>query len=204
MTQINMSIPKCCGECPLLFDQSGYPICYITRSEIYDKTGKLLCCPLKENNNSLQKYIDLMLNVLTTDEKCNLRARIDSYATELWASNAINEGENIDKCKEIIDIINNNIECLYVLSQYGGITQEQHDKNVKDYKVCSVCNDLEANDTLYQYTDWDGGHGYEEIRGIQYCPECGRRLLTYEEKKRRAKETFSRVAKQMLEAMEKE
>lgn len=69
---------------------------------------------------------------------------------------------------------------------------------------CYTCDNLEANDTLYQYTDWNGGHGYEDIRGIQYCPKCGRRLLTYEEKKKRAKETFSRVAKQMLEAMEKE
>ena len=43
-----MPIPKCCGECPLLGDQGGYPICYITRFEIYDKAGKLIGCPLKE------------------------------------------------------------------------------------------------------------------------------------------------------------
>ena len=65
---------------------------------------------------------------------------------------------------------------------------------------CKTCEGLVFGDELYQYTSWDGGHGYEEIRDIQYCPRCGRRLLTHEEKAERAREAF----KKMLEKITKE
>ena len=41
---------------------------------------------------------------------------------------------------------------------------------------CDLCSNLEKGDTLYQYSDWDGGIGFDYIRDIQYCPKCGRRL----------------------------
>lgn len=41
---------------------------------------------------------------------------------------------------------------------------------------CSVCKKLEYGDTLYAYSDWDGGIGFDYIRNIKYCPVCGRKL----------------------------
>lgn len=41
---------------------------------------------------------------------------------------------------------------------------------------CELCSNLEKGDTLYQYSDWDGGIGFDYIRDIQFCPKCGRRL----------------------------
>ena len=43
-------------------------------------------------------------------------------------------------------------------------------------KPCDVCGGLEEGDTLYQYADWDGGIGFDYIRGIKFCPKCGRML----------------------------
>ena len=39
-----------------------------------------------------------------------------------------------------------------------------------------ICENLEAGDTLYASSDWDGGLGFDYIRDIQYCPVCGRKL----------------------------
>ncbi len=41
---------------------------------------------------------------------------------------------------------------------------------------CCICENLEAGDTLYASSDWDGGLGFDYIRDIQYCPVCGRKL----------------------------
>ena len=41
---------------------------------------------------------------------------------------------------------------------------------------CYICENLEAGDTLYASSDWDGGLGFDYIRDIQYCPVCGRKL----------------------------
>ena len=42
--------------------------------------------------------------------------------------------------------------------------------------ACYICENLEAGDTLYASSDWDGGLGFDYIRDIQYCPVCGRKL----------------------------
>ena len=47
---------------------------------------------------------------------------------------------------------------------------------------CRICDELEKGDTIYMSNNWDGGVGYDYIRDIQYCPCCGKPLLTYEEK----------------------
>lgn len=41
---------------------------------------------------------------------------------------------------------------------------------------CELCSNLEKGDTLYQYSDWDGGIGFDYIRDIRFCPMCGRKL----------------------------
>ncbi len=47
-----------------------------------------------------------------------------------------------------------------------------------DEKKKCACewHDLEKGDTLYVFTSWDGGVGYEYIRDIKYCPVCGKEL----------------------------
>ena len=49
---------------------------------------------------------------------------------------------------------------------------------------CRICDELEQGDTIYMSNNWDSGVGYEYIRDIQYCPICGKLLLTYEEKRK--------------------
>lgn len=43
---------------------------------------------------------------------------------------------------------------------------------------CEVCryHELEKGDTLYRYTSWDGGLGFDYIHNIRYCPVCGKEL----------------------------
>ena len=41
---------------------------------------------------------------------------------------------------------------------------------------CDLCSNLEKGDTLYQYSDWDGGIGFDYIHNIKFCPMCGRML----------------------------
>lgn len=43
---------------------------------------------------------------------------------------------------------------------------------------CEVCryHELEQGDTLYRYSSWDGGIGFEYIYNIRYCPVCGKEL----------------------------
>ena len=45
---------------------------------------------------------------------------------------------------------------------------------------CYWCDELEAGDSLYQHGSDDRGILFEEIRNIQYCPVCGRKLRRYE------------------------
>ena len=50
-------------------------------------------------------------------------------------------------------------------------------------KECKLCQniEIERGDTLYKSSSWDGGVGYDYIDNVQYCPLCGRKLLTLEE-----------------------
>ena len=45
---------------------------------------------------------------------------------------------------------------------------------------CDVCDGLEDGDTLYIYSEWDGGIGFDYIHDIHFCPKCGRRLQNFE------------------------
>ena len=55
-------------------------------------------------------------------------------------------------------------------------------------KVCRICEELEPGDTLYQYSSWDGGIEFNYINDIQYCPICGAKLITWNERLKLAKE----------------
>lgn len=64
-----------------------------------------------------------------------------------------------------------------------GVNKTWHDKEeyLKQAKECNCCRELDADDTLYMASDWDGGIGFEYIRHIKYCPVCGRKLFDWED-----------------------
>lgn len=45
----------------------------------------------------------------------------------------------------------------------------------EDCPTCRYFN-LEQGDTLYRWSDWDGGIGFDYIHNIRFCPVCGREL----------------------------
>ena len=47
---------------------------------------------------------------------------------------------------------------------------------------CKLCEELEQGDRLYFYSEDDVGVCFNKIDDIQYCPICGKKLLTYKEK----------------------
>ena len=47
---------------------------------------------------------------------------------------------------------------------------------------CKLCEELEPGDTLYKSSSWDGGIGFDYIDNIQYCPLCGAKLISWEER----------------------
>ena len=73
---------------------------------------------------------------------------------------------------------------------------------MEEKTFCYTCADLEAHSDLYTYKNWDGVISFNEITDIQYCPKCGRRLLTYEEKQKKAEATMRKLCKQILEETE--
>lgn len=70
-------------------------------------------------------------------------------------------------------------ECRKVIEE-AERTAEEYIRKSMDDKKCPCCEwyDLEAGDTLYISSDWDGGIGFDYIRDIKYCPVCGRKLPT--------------------------
>lgn len=70
---------------------------------------------------------------------------------------------------------------------------------MEEKTFCHTCDDLEKNDSLYSCHYDDVGYSFEEIRNIQYCPKCGRRLLTYEEKAERVRQEWLKNVKKMGE-----
>ena len=50
---------------------------------------------------------------------------------------------------------------------------------------CKTCEELEQGDRLYVYGEDDVGVMFERIENIQYCPVCGKKLLTFREKWKR-------------------
>lgn len=55
-------------------------------------------------------------------------------------------------------------------------------------KPCLFCMYHEDGDRLYEASDWDGGVGYDYVDNIHFCPLCGEKLKTFEEKKKRTLE----------------
>ena len=53
---------------------------------------------------------------------------------------------------------------------------------------CRLCEELEPGDTLYKSDSWDYGIGFEYINDIQYCPLCGTKLITWNERLKQARE----------------
>lgn len=51
-------------------------------------------------------------------------------------------------------------------------------------KECRICENLEPGDRLYQSSSWDGGIGFDYIDDIEYCPVCGAKLITYDERRK--------------------
>lgn len=49
---------------------------------------------------------------------------------------------------------------------------------------CRLCEELEPGDTLYQSSSWDGGIGFDYIWDIQYCPLCGSKLISWDERRK--------------------
>lgn len=49
---------------------------------------------------------------------------------------------------------------------------------------CKICDELEQDDTLCIPHSYHDGIGYEYIRGVRYCPLCGKPLLHYKEKEK--------------------
>lgn len=59
------------------------------------------------------------------------------------------------------------VDCIQIIHELPPAQPEQKEP-------CPICEKLEYGDTLYVYSDWNGGTGY--INGIKYCPVCGRKL----------------------------
>lgn len=70
---------------------------------------------------------------------------------------------------------------------------------MEEKAFCQICDNLEKDNNLYICRYDDVGYCFDEIRNIQYCPKCGRRLLTYEEKAERVRNAFEKMVKKTLE-----
>ena len=60
---------------------------------------------------------------------------------------------------------------------------------------CNLCEELEPGDTLYKSDSWDHGFGFEYINDIQYCPICGTKLMTWNERHNQAREAHKNEIK---------
>mgnify|MGYP001404531159 CR=1 FL=1 len=47
---------------------------------------------------------------------------------------------------------------------------------MEELKTCEFCLEHEKGDTLYEYSTWDGGIGFDYIHNINFCPLCGKEL----------------------------
>jgi rubredoxin len=65
-------------------------------------------------------------------------------------------------------------ECPLV--SVNDIKTVQPETSTQPCEPCEVCKWLYNGETLYAFSDCDGGIGFDYIRGIKYCPVCGRRL----------------------------
>lgn len=55
---------------------------------------------------------------------------------------------------------------------------------------CKTCEELEQGDRLYVFGEDDVGITFNKIGNIQYCPVCGKKLLSFKEKLRHKKKDY--------------
>jgi len=73
------------------------------------------------------EYINLICNALSKEEIIDLRTKLADFWDRLWRSNAASAARPMDLCKEIIDIIDDNIE-------FDKLLREVSDKLLEDTK----------------------------------------------------------------------
>ena len=87
-------------------------------------------------------------------------------------------------CPDVLCEFRNNLgycELTACIKHHGETTSRQTLATAH----CGACDELDAGDTLYSHTSDDLGDIYSAIRDIQFCPKCGKKLLTFREKRRR-------------------
>lgn len=77
------------------------------------------------------EYINLICNALSKEEIIDLRAKLADFWDRLWRSNAASAAKPMDLCKEIIDIIDDNIE-------FDKLLKEVSEELLKDAKERSL------------------------------------------------------------------
>lgn len=76
------------------------------------------------------------------------------------------------KDKQIIEVARATLE--EYKEELENLPSAQSEERPKE--PCEACKSLENGDTLYSWSDWDGGIGFDYIHNIKYCPVCGREL----------------------------
>ena len=135
-------------------------------------------------NNTTKEYINVITSALTTEENKELRQKLNAYLECLWESNALDAEIPMKCCEEIIENIDIKLELDKMLADFVDKDKEERDKNIKEMRrlhSCNFCEEHELDDTLYDRYEWDNGISYDYVR-VKYCPICGKKLLTFEEK----------------------
>ena len=80
----------------------------------------------------------------------------------------------------LLGMVDDSQENDYDTALKMGIEALKADVQPVRHDPCDVCDGLEDGDTLYIYSEWDGGIGFDYIRDIHFCPKCGRRLPNFD------------------------
>lgn len=158
MIQINMPMPKCCGDCFALDDNGDYPFCLITKDQRgytfnpYEK--RMPTCPLKSQNP-------------------NCDAANHDAGGCLGYCHSENDDEPIDACKNCNRYTGNR--------EGGNVMANQYDayKPVKIDRYTYDCGNCGAR-VMYAYGLGTYSHGasesYEDwaVKQCNFCPKCGK------------------------------
>ena len=86
----------------------------------------------------------------------------------------------INLLDSLLGMVDDSQENDYDTALKMGIEALKADVQPVRHDPCDVCDGLEDGDTLYIYSEWDGGIEFDHIRDIHFCPKCGRRLPNFE------------------------